>query len=126
MLCSVLLVWSSLSSLLAVSEFTHFPPVTTRSDNLPPPRVEVRPTGRPGLLDLHQKEELIALMASPDLGQELKAEAGARPRQKMWRMTEEDQEEDRLTRGTVSLTSPSPARIPTRKRTLRKVQISSW
>ena len=116
MLWSVLLLLSSLSSPLLAVEFTHFPPVTTRSDNVPLPQVEVRPTGRPGLLDLHQKEELIALMAAPDIGQERPAEA--RPRQKMSRMVEEE----RWSRSPPSSPSPGrrPGRRPTRKRTSRK------
>ena len=129
MMLAGLLLWSIsfisfISSLSGVPQFSHFPAVSSRSDNVPLPAVEVRPTGRPGLLDHSQKEELIALLTAPDLSEASEAGPGARPRQKMsrTRMAEESlagatQEVVRLSRSKVSLPSPS-GRSSGRTRTL--------
>ena len=70
-------------------QFSHFPLLTDRSDVLPLAPSDrdtlARPTGRPGLVGLEEREELVALLASEDDMEEEEVERG-RQRQKMSRM----------------------------------------
>ena len=75
-------------------QFSHFPLLTDRSDVLPLAPSDrdtlARPTGRPGLVGLEEREELLALLASEDDmedEEEEEEERGRqRQRQKMSRM----------------------------------------
>merc|ERR1712155_352315 len=73
-------------------QFSHFPLLTDRSDVLPLAPSDrdtlARPTGRPGLVGLEEREELLALLASEDDmdEEEQVEEERGRQRQKMSRM----------------------------------------
>ena len=93
-------------------QFSHFPPVSRRSDQVPPPSPHLMPTGRPGLLsqqDLREeREELLALLAAPGPGSgqaqpgQEGGGGGGRPRQKLGRFLG-SREVGRLSRSRTSL-----------------------
>ena len=71
-------------------QFSHFPLLTDRSDVLPLPpsatQAQARPTGRPGLVGLDQRDSLLALLGgSDDEVDENEDDGGERQRQKMSR-----------------------------------------
>ena len=110
-------------------QFSHFPPVSRRSDQLPPPGEagEARsPTGRPGLLaQQDQRDHLLALLAAPGPsgapGPPGPQETQGRPRQKMTsRLLEQSLALAGLGRSRTSQSSQSSPQLAVRKLNLQR------